>query len=404
MDTKFKYFIKKISPIWVLSYFRKIRDLPSIYNYWFPFVFKDGYANFPKSITFELTYRCNLKCVMCPQALDLKKENSILKNQMKENTELNLKEIESIINEARIMKVQNIILTGGEPFIRKDINYIIQSIKNNKLTCNIITNGGLITEKNVDLIVDLGVDRITFSLDGPEDIHNLIRKNKRLFQDIINIIRIINNTKKRRKKFIPDISLNMTVSSLNAHRLNELIDIAYNEKVNVSYGYVFYTSKEMKEKTIALSPPTGGKIEDQDIPVEIKAVNTDILYEEILKTEKKAKKLGVKIDIQPPIKNRKELQERFYNDDYSFVNNCYYPWYAMRINPYGDVYPCSMNRRIGNIREQKLSYLWNNDQYVKFRKDLRNVGIWPQCTKCCALNNKLWDQLPKFRWYWEDKK
>jgi len=190
MDTKFKYFIKKISPIWVLSYFRKIRDLPSIYNYWFPFVFKDGYANFPKSITFELTYRCNLKCVMCPQALDLKKENSILKNQMKENTELNLKEIESIINEARIMKVQNIILTGGEPFIRKDINYIIQSIKNNKLTCNIITNGGLITEKNVDLIVDLGVDRITFSLDGPEDIHNLIRGNKRQFQDIINIIRM----------------------------------------------------------------------------------------------------------------------------------------------------------------------------------------------------------------------
>jgi hypothetical protein len=62
-----------------------------------------------------------------------------------------------------------------------------------------------------------------------------------------------------------------------------------------------------------------------------------------------------------------------------------------------------MNVTIGNVRETLLSELWNNEIYVKFRQDLRRVGIWPKCTKCCALNNKLWDKLPKMRWYWDQK-
>jgi radical SAM protein with 4Fe4S-binding SPASM domain len=250
-------------------------------------------------------------------------------------------------------------------------------------------------------IVKIGIDKITFSLDGPEDIHNEIRQSKTQFQDLLNAVRSIQSEKKRQRSNVPDLTLNTTISSLNSERLNEIVDIAANEKVSVNYGYVFYTTAEMEAKTRKDFPATGGKIEDQDIPMSLRQVDVNALSLEIEQIEAKAASLGVKINIQPNLKSPEELNSRFYDDESAYVHHCYYPWFAMRINPYGEVYPCQMNVSMGNMKRDSLVDVWNNAAYVSFRKSLRKVGIWPKCTKCCALSNKLWDRLPRLRWYWD---
>ncbi len=397
---KLKYLLKSALPTWAMPYARAVRSIAAAWSYWSAYVFMDGRARPPAALTMELTYRCNLRCNMCPQAIDLGNPESVLKAQMKENRELRTEEIIDVIEQAARLGVKRVTVTGGEPFLRKDIMDILYAVKRNRMTCNIISNGGLFKEGYAEKVVAMGVDKIIFSLDGPEEVHNNIRNSKNLFNTLLDTVRNIQAEKVRQKCNVPDITFNTTISALNAGRLSELVPIAAREGVNLNYGFLFYATREMEEQSRSTVPATGGKVEDQDIPMSIRGVDVDLLAEDITQTEDAASRLGIKINIQPYIKTREELRDRFYNDAAAYVHHCFYPWYAMRVNPYGDVYPCQMNVLIGNVRNCKLGALWNNDIYVRFRKELRRVGIWPKCTKCCVLINKLHDRLPQMRWYW----
>lgn len=96
-----------------------------------------------------------------------------------------------------------------------------------------------------------------------------------------------------------------------------------------------------------------------------------------------------------PNLRKSEIYRRFMDDSYSYVDKCFYPWYEIRINPYGVVYPCSMNVDMGDLRKKPLSKIWNNQKYIGFRKALKENKLFPKCKKCCKLNNKIWDYLPK---------
>ena len=87
-------------------------------------------------------------------------------------------------------------------------------------------------------------------------------------------------------------------------------------------------------------------------------------------------------------------ERRFEDPEYAFVEKCFYPWKSFRINPYGDVYSCSIDVDFGNVREQPFSAIWNNDAYQTFRRTLKERQLFPKCAKCCALNNEFWRYLP----------
>jgi radical SAM protein with 4Fe4S-binding SPASM domain len=80
------------------------------------------------------------------------------------------------------------------------------------------------------------------------------------------------------------------------------------------------------------------------------------------------------------------------------VGKCYYAWDQARINPYGDVYACGpISINMGNVTQQPLATIWNNEQFRHFRKLLRRHRLFPKCTKCCALNETAWRYLPALR-------
>jgi len=81
-------------------------------------------------------------------------------------------------------------------------------------------------------------------------------------------------------------------------------------------------------------------------------------------------------------------------DEYAFVEKCFYPWKTFRISPYGDVYSCSIDVAFGNVRDQSVIDIWNNEAYQTFRRALKKRRLFPKCAKCCALNNEFWKYLP----------
>ena len=395
---KLKYKIKELSPPRLLRLLRLINQLRLTPGYYLPYLFLDGKSNQLRRLTMELTYRCNLRCEMCPLAQDLRKKDSRLLLKQMRNNETELADVKHIIKQACELGVREITLTGGEPFLRKDLMEIIKEIKCKKLHCTIITNGGVIGESNIPKLVDMKVDKMVFSLDGPKEVHNRIRNNSKIYDKLIKAVELIQTEKLRKGTNIPDVSLSCTISSLNYMRLAEVMDIGKTLRVNINYAYLYYTTDEMMKETEEIIQVGSTKGEDQDIPHELKQIDVGILLEEIKMIRKNEKEYGIKASFSPPL-NKREIYERFYDDDASYTNKCFYPWFATRIGPYGDVYPCSMDICMGNVRDQNLSEIWCGDKYVKFRKALRKQKLFPKCKKCCALNTKIWSFLPSWNYF-----
>jgi radical SAM protein with 4Fe4S-binding SPASM domain len=75
-------------------------------------------------------------------------------------------------------------------------------------------------------------------------------------------------------------------------------------------------------------------------------------------------------------------------------HRCFYPWLNMRVDPFGNVYPCSVDVRLGSLRSSSARDVWNGEEYRSFRKALKKADLFPMCARCCALGNRLWNKLP----------
>jgi radical SAM protein with 4Fe4S-binding SPASM domain len=70
------------------------------------------------------------------------------------------------------------------------------------------------------------------------------------------------------------------------------------------------------------------------------------------------------------------------------------------MNPYGDIFPCSLQTVMGNVLEEPLQSIWNSERYITFRRSLRSQGRFAQCARCCALSRRDWAArlLPRLAW------
>jgi len=216
------------------------------------------------------------------------------------------------------------------------------------------------------------------------------------FRRLLEGIRNIQQAKKELGVKRPKIGITVTISALNQHRYSEVLDWLKDTGVDsVDFDYMFYTTPEHNRETEQLVPlPVHRKEEDQDLPMYLRQVNGQILYEESQKAIAKSEQYGIPIGFGPPLKTPEEMERRFLDDEYAFVEKCFYPWKTFRISPYGDVYSCSIDVAFGNVREQSVIDIWNNEAYQTFRRALKKRRLFPKCAKCCALNNEFWKYLP----------
>lgn len=117
--------------------------------------------NIPIRLDFNITSRCNLKCLYCYVEYS---------NQKKE--ELTLSQITRIIDDWYELGTRWLRLMGGEPLLRNDIDSIIAHSKKKGIFTEIITNG-LLLDKKLDQIEN--IDSICISIDGNEKAHDFLR-------------------------------------------------------------------------------------------------------------------------------------------------------------------------------------------------------------------------------------
>jgi radical SAM protein with 4Fe4S-binding SPASM domain len=125
-------------------------------------------------ISWEATRKCNLNCKHCGSP----SENVQLQEELTTKEVINaFKQIEEDFD---MSQFRHINITGGEPFVRKDLFYILEQISQSPHYRNIdIQTNGMVLGKNPDLIEKLkqfGVTGIGISIDGDQEAHDALRR------------------------------------------------------------------------------------------------------------------------------------------------------------------------------------------------------------------------------------
>jgi radical SAM protein with 4Fe4S-binding SPASM domain len=119
----------------------------------------DHRARIPLSGSWELTFRCNLRCGHCWVNLPAG-------DRAARARELTLDEIARITDEVVEAGCLWMLLTGGEVFLRPDFPEIYRRMKQAGLLLTIYTNGTTVTERIADLLAELPPRRVEISLYG----------------------------------------------------------------------------------------------------------------------------------------------------------------------------------------------------------------------------------------------
>jgi MoaA/NifB/PqqE/SkfB family radical SAM enzyme len=131
----------------------------------------------PRDLLIDPTSACNLKCTGC-WAADYKK-----------NSNLSYEKLDEIFSDAKKMGVMDILMSGGEPLMRKD-DIIKLCRKHDKLNFGMFTNATLIDEAFADEMVKLGNLNAFVSIEGFEK-ETDFRRGKGTYNKVLNAMRIM---------------------------------------------------------------------------------------------------------------------------------------------------------------------------------------------------------------------
>ena len=110
----------------------------------------------PLVVSWNLTRKCNLKCSHCYINATTKELDG----------ELNTEESKQLIDQIAEVSRPLLILSGGEPLLRKDVYELIRYGTEKGLRMGLGSNGGLIDTKAARTLKEAGIKTVSISLDS----------------------------------------------------------------------------------------------------------------------------------------------------------------------------------------------------------------------------------------------
>jgi Fe-coproporphyrin III synthase len=130
-------------------------------------------------VVWNVTRRCNLKCVHCySQSEDRNYPD-----------ELSFEEGTSLIDDLAEFGSPVVLFSGGEPLIRRDILALIRQAVSRNMRAVLSTNGTLITGEMAAKLKDIGLSYVGISLDGLQSVHDAFRGVTGTFARVMKAIK-----------------------------------------------------------------------------------------------------------------------------------------------------------------------------------------------------------------------
>lgn len=197
-----------------------------------------------KTAYFHITDRCNLKCRGCYSA-----------DERCDKNELPLKDIKKIIFNLKPLNLETIIISGGEPMIRKDLDKILRTIKAelNPENLIVITNG---TIHDYDLLKNMAeyVDILSVSLDTYKKDCKAFLREDGIFERIMEFI-------EKAKDLNINVSILPTINHKNVDFINEYTKLSKKLNTNISFS-LFTVRPDKNNKDFVLNVDDLKKVAD----------------------------------------------------------------------------------------------------------------------------------------------
>jgi MoaA/NifB/PqqE/SkfB family radical SAM enzyme len=308
---------------------------------------------------------CNCRCVMC----DIW--------QRKDGREIDLALLERQRSSILRLGVRQVVLTGGEPLLHHDFEGICLMLKECGVNITLLTTGLLLGTRSE--IVSRLVDEIIVSLDGPEVIHDQVRRVKGAFRLVGDGVRAV----RQRKADMP-IRARTTVQRANHAFLRETVAAARDLSLNsISFLAADVTSQAFNRELVWPAA--------RQAHVVLTAREIEGLRDEV---EALIEDNGVDIDTHFIIESRAKLRHivRHFREQLGDLPPCAplcnAPWVSVVMEVDGSLRPCFFHPTIGNASNLPLDEAINSDRALQFRAHL-NVENNPTCQRCvCSLNYK----------------
>ena len=306
----------------------------------------------PRTITITLTAKCNLRCIMCD-------------HWRAKSVEPSLNEVKKYIDQIVKWGIEEIDLSGGEPFCYKDIWKVIEYATKNRLKMNITTNASLFSLKQLDKILDSTVSRLQISIDGKDsETHDKIRGVKGTFDKALKAVEYLH--KKRIQRKTP-LLLNITTVILR-HNVNQLVEIY---KLAKKKGFDSLTFQPVNDSNLEIGRKKAYnplRIQEKQLPV------LDEQIDRLITIRKKDHFIGNTISYLKSIKT-------FFRGEKVRALKCYAGFVVGIISPEGRFWTCKGD--YGNLIRHNIKKTWYSSAASKKRRLIRKCKY--SCMYPCYL-------------------
>jgi len=294
-----------------------------------------------KSMVLHLTQECNLRCKHCFFSSGLPYED-----------ELSEKDISSIMKEFSLLGGESLIITGGEPFIKRSL--LFELIKKARLQgvkhISISTNGTLLTEEDAAFLREHRVE-VGISLDGFNMETNDFIRGQGTYEKAIKAIKLLTGAGVH-------TTIGVTLMKPNINAAENFIKLAKSLGVpSVSFTLLRIKGRAKANENMLKASP------EEKVTA-------------LKKIWKASRDLKVKTTVEQMWGALTELTPK---------NLCSAGRFSVCVAPNGDVYPCDAIMeepfKAGNLRKQNLREIWEHSEVFKLFRSL-SVNDIEGCCEC----------------------
>ena len=303
-------------------------------------------------IAINLTRRCNLACEHCYLDADTLRDGS--------KDELTTEEVCRLLDEvANCGDGTMVVLTGGEPLARRDVETIAAYGKQLDLAMVVGTNGTLLTEQRVKSLKQSGVLGVGISLDSLDaDFHDSFRGKTGSWSKTMNGIENC-----RRQGL--DFQIHFSISKGNNHELDAMVNFSRSCGARV-LNVFFLVCTGRGEAVTDITPSQYEQI-----------------LNEIIDAQQRYQDLIIRARCAPHFKRvawQRDPKSALNRISGKEADGCIAATHYCRITPEGGVTACPyISNEAGNIRQQTFSEIWNSATEFEL---LRNPVLSGSCGAC----------------------
>lgn len=325
----------------------------------------------PISLTVSVTNQCNSRCKTCSIW------NKYSNHQELKETEFKTEEFAKTFEKFN-GKIFWATLSGGEPFMRRDLPEIFEALCEHchPAVVNIPSNGLLspLIESQIKKILEKNFDTdltLNLSLDGVGEKHEKIRGIPGNFERVLDTYERVKKLKEQFPRF--QIGIHTVISK---HNINDALEVYEFAKKLEPDSYI----TEVAEHRTELFNSNDDITPDADSYAKFAEELSKNIRRDYLHSKKNVSKVTQGFRLEYYRVAAQVLREN------RQVIPCYAGYASCQITPFGDVWPCCIlgyDKAMGNLRE--VNYDFKKVWHSKKANEIRKYIIGKNCA--CPLAN-----------------